>query len=305
MKNTLFLILTCFNLSGFAQLFLGDKNNTYHYVELKGDSAHLEIFKDQLYSLIKIHDEVLTKSQDSTMPYGSSNKVIKQKNKYYLLYKPSTSNDVTKIELKPCLKDIRESLRKEAYFCQKNQELSQLQDSLAGPAQRSTYSLTRNTDTIPSKEYIRITDQLMDSLSKEVIASADKTAQSFYKDMDSIYNMKQNEIFNLLNKAKYEYHYGRSLVYTTATVRPEILISFIEKNNTNKLIVLRTIRDHKYLKGIITKVKAYPVDTYGKAEILKQNRKRNVRESAGRAAFAGLILAEIALIAGLIVVALR
>jgi hypothetical protein len=306
MKNIFLLILICFTLSGFSQLYFGDKHNTYYYVEIKGDSAHLEVFKDELYSVYKTDETTLNKNQDPNIPFGSYHKIIKSKDKLNLLYKNASSNDVTKIELRIAPKDNRELLRKEAYYCKKNKTLSDLQDSLAGPTHRSTYTIERNNDsTVSSRDYIKSTDLIMDSLSKQIVAAADKTALSFYADIDSLYALRPNDIFNLLNKAKYEFHYGRSLVYSTATMRPEVLIQFVDKNTVNKPTILRVIRDHRYHDAIIAKVKAYPVESYAKSEIIKQKRRKTIKDRAGKGVFAALIVAEIGLIAALIITALK
>lgn len=306
MKNLFLLIFSFFTFNTFAQLYFGDKKDTYYYVEIKGDSARLEVFKDQLYTVYKTDEVTLAKSQDLNVMFGSFHKIVKMKGKMNLLYKNSATNGVIKVELAPCPKDNREALRKEAYYCKKSKELANLQDSLAGPSHRSTFSLERNPDnSYTSAEYIRFTDQLMDTLTKQIIAAADKTALAFYKDIDSIYVLRPNDLINLLNKAKYEFHYATSLVYATAAARPDVLISFVDKNGPNKPIVLKTIRDHKYHNIIISKVKAYPQESYAKSEILKQKRRKNVKEGSGKGAIAALIIAEVGLIAALIIAALK
>jgi hypothetical protein len=306
MKKTLLLILSFFSLSSSAQLLFGDKHDTYYYVELKGDSARLEVFKDQLYTITKTNDITLGKNQDPNVPYGSSPKIIKVKGKMVLLYNEDPSKEIAKIELQAAPKDNREALRKEAYYCKKSRELTNIQDSLAGPSHRSNYSIERNTDAdVASADYIRSVDLLMDTLTKMITTAADKTALSYYKDIDSIYVLRTNDIFSLLNKAKYEFYYGQALVYTTATARPEVLIQYIDKYSANKPLILKVIRDHKYHDGIISRIKAYPSESYAKSEILKQTRRKNVKDKAGRGAFAALIIAEIGLIAALIIVALK
>jgi hypothetical protein len=306
MRYFILALCTFINLNGFSQLLFGDKNDTYYYIEITGDSARLEVFKDQLYTITKTDDITLSKNQDPNVPWGNSQKIIKVKGKMVLLYKSASSSEVTKIELQACPKDNREALRKEAFYCKTSRELANLQDSLAGPSHRSTYSIERNTDAgVASADYIRSVNTLMDSLTKMITASADKTALAFYKDIDSIYVLRPNDLFNLLNKAKYEFHYGRSLVYTTATARPEIMIQYIDKSTASKPIVLKVIRDHKYHDDIIAKVKATPGESYAKSEILKQKRRKSVKDKAGKGAFAALIVAEIGLIAALIITALR
>lgn len=307
MKNAFLILICCFSLNLSAQLLFGDKKDTYYYLDIKGDSARLEVFQDQLYAIYKIDEITLNKGlEQNVLFFGSNHKIVRIKGKMNLLYRKALTNETLKIELLPAPKDNRESLRKEAYYCKKSKELANLQDSLAGPSHRSTFSIERNPDnSYSSAEYIRFTDQLMDTLTKQIISAADKTALAFYRDIDSIYTLTPNEIYTLLNKAKYEFHYGGALVYATAIARPDILISFVDKNSPNKLFVLKAIRDHKYHDAIISKVKAYPVDSYAKSEILKQKRNKSVRSKAGKGAFVALIVAEVGLIAALIIAALK
>ncbi len=307
MKNTLIVIISFLSLNSSAQLLFGDKKDTYYYLDIKGDSARLEVFQDQLYTIYKIDETTLNKGQEQNILfYGSGHKIVKIKGKMNLLYKNALTNEILKIELLPTPKDNRESLRKEAYYCKKSKELTNLQDSLAGPSHRSTFSIDRNPDnSYSSAEYIRFTDQLMDTLTKQIASAADKTALAFYKDVDSIYTLTPTEIYSLLNKAKYEFYYSSAFVYAVAVARPEVLISFVDKNSPNKLFVLKSIRDHKYHDAIIAKVKAYPVDSYAKSEILKQKRNNTMRSKAGKGAFVALIVAEVGLIAALIIAALK
>ncbi len=305
MKNTLLVILSCFTLTSFSQLYFADRSNVYYYVDIRGDSARIEIFKDHLYVLDKKADEMLAKNSSGNILFGSQNKIVKHKKDLYLIYKEPLSKELLKVKLEPCMKDIREKLRKEAYYCLKGAELSKLQDSLAGPSHRSDYSINRSVDSTSSSEYFKITNAIVDSLSKEIKTQADPTAQYFYSDMDSLYLLKQTEIFALLKKARYDFHYGQCLLYNVASVRPEILIAYVDKNLPNKPLVLKTIRDHAYFREINSKVKASSIQTYAKSEILKQKRKRIIRDKAGRGTIAGLIIGEIALIAVLVIVALK
>ena len=295
------LIFFLFKTScGFGQLYFGDVNYVYYYVDLKKDSATIEMFKDNLNSIEKRGFERLGKGNGNILFSNTSSKVVEQKGKYYLLRQEKGRKKLNKIKLNLCETDVREGLRMEAHYCAKKDQLEHLEDSLAGLSGRSSYSLERSVDWSASEAYIAYLDQTFDSLSKKISKKADPNAVRTYAIMDSIKLKEPKELFDHLKKAKFEFYYGQTLIFQLGVHRPEILISYLSKNPDKKPEVLKVIRDHKYFREIIAGVHAWPEKSPIKPEIEKQKRKRVWRDARAKTGLKVLIGVEVAVILGVI-----
>jgi hypothetical protein len=301
MRRLFTLVLAFITANAFSQLYFSDKKDVYYYVELNKDSAHVEVYKDFIYSVAKWDDVMLfTKGQGEVLFTSENNKIVKDKNSLYLLHKETPGKNVLRLKLVQAPRDDREGLRMESHYCMRKDQLYKLEDSLAGLTGKSTYTLNRDKDWTSSAGYIKELDKVFDSLSRKITRKADANAVRTYAIMDSLPQMSASDLLEYLKKAKFEYYYGQTLLYRMGTQRPEVLIAFLNKHPERKEEVLTAIRDHKYYKEIIASVKSWPEKTPVKKEIEKQKRKRMARDGAFRSLYFGLIAIEAVVIIGLI-----
>lgn len=300
MRKCLLILLSLLSFHAFSQLYIGYKAAVYYWVDLKKDSVHVEIFKDHSSFLEKLDDEVLkTQGMNKVLFWSSRNKILNQKNTLYLVNKDASGKE-QRIKLQQASKDDRENLRMESYYSFKNTEINTLQDSLAGSNGKSAFTLEKNMDWSTSSDYFKAVDKAAAELSKKINAKADPTALSFYKIMDSVPTMSASDLLEYVGKAKYEFYYGKTLLYRVGVHRPEVLVAHMNKNPSNYDQILLTIKDHKYYKEIIEGVHSWPEKSKAKKDIEKQKRKRMMKDGAYRNLFKGLIVAEVAIVIGLI-----
>lgn len=278
-KQFIFIILFFAVYNVFPQLYFGDQDYVYYYVDLKNDSASLEMFKDNLSSVEKKSYEILYKRSGEVLFANAQNKIIKQKNKLYLLHQELGSNKIIKVKLDLCQTDVREGLRMESHYHLRKVQLEKLKDSLAGSTSKSTFTLEKSIDWNSSAAYIADLDRTFDSLSRKITRKADANAVRAYAIMDSIPQREASELLEYLKKAKYEYYYGQSLIYRIGVNRPEVLIAFLNRNPERQDEILKVIREHKYYREIIASVKSWPEKTPVKKEIEKQKRKRQWKDA--------------------------
>lgn len=309
MRKALLILLLIISGHGFSQLYFARLTYFEFYVEINKDSAHVEIFRyNRYYFTGKKSDEFLFRqtNKGDTLFAGEKNKIIKTKGLYYLLYYPKNQKKQSKVELMLCLSDNRENLRKQDYSFIMKQKLIRLEDSLSGPvisiktnADEAISDL--NTSKFSYHEYKRVTSRLSDSLILKIIELKDPVASYFYAAIDSLKLLDTNRVYNLLSTAKYNFFYGKYLLEKVAKEKPELLVRYIDKDPSNKKTLLQTIKYHRHGYEMIKNVKAVPLKTKGKKEIVKQKRKNAVDNALASGLYITIILAELALLTLLIV----
>ncbi|MFA7274051.1 MAG: hypothetical protein WC044_09285 [Crocinitomicaceae bacterium] len=307
----LLFLLMGFSTALHAQLYEGKKSGFKFFVEVFADSAKVEVFRNYyLYRYefaYKEGEEILVgQSNTDTLFRGIQNQLYKKKKTFYL--KSSfNGKDVFIVKLSDCKYDSRDLLRKKAYSSRQMHQLNRLQDSLSHPNQTEFTDVTSafyqlNRDSGSFEAYALRTNRCADSLREMIILSSRSAAVDRYYEVGlSLDTADSSEVFKLLENANYQYEYARYFVFTLSQVKPDWLIQYVDKNPANKESLLKNIKNHPHFKEIHQKVKESSMNLNGRKEILKQKRKRNTSNVAVGALSVTIVLAEVALVVGLII----
>lgn len=305
-RKTILIVIILISGHTFSQLYYAKKGNLHFYADLKKDSVHTEVFSCNSYNFVyKKSDEVLhTKNNRDTIFEAKLNQILKIKNTYYLLYKFKTSDRTRKIELQIAKFDNRDYFRKDAYARTKRLQLYRAADSLSGSDKLiriDLNSIKEINTSIPFTDYVIKVNHVFDSLKQTIIDLKDPKAVQFYLMMDSLPTMDSTAIYDLLSKTQYRFFYERFLIQQVAFNKPEILINYIDKDPTNKRLILKTIRDHINSNAIIEKINETRLNTKGKRQIVKLNKKKRRMNALAGVLYVTIIMAELALLTLIVV----
>ncbi|HYG40879.1 MAG TPA: hypothetical protein VD908_19780, partial [Cytophagales bacterium] len=278
------------------------------YVDVKKDRAHVEIFtiNSRTYYVHKPNDDFLNpvNNGNDTIFTGEKNHLLKVKNGYRLLYKPTRSKKTRSIKLEESLKDERSVLRNKAYTFDlrlRIQKLENLMPDSSHPTDSGSV-LTNSGKTylngidinLPCSLYKKQVDKLGDSLTA-LLLKQDTLLQYFYPTSDSIEFLDSAIIHSMLSKASYYYvsSYSNDFLYQLSLKKPEYLINYLDGNPANKNEILNAIRDHYEYEAIIEKVKEVETRSVARKEVMKQKGKRVKGDILAATGITLLIAAEV------------
>lgn len=299
------LILILFNsYQAFSQIYFARKNWSIFYVEMNKDSARVELFYNSYPDFnFKECDEILSSNKliSDTVFIGKHHQILKTHDNYYLLYKTNHGRKSKKIRLELCGIEERTSLRKLAYSSDKRIKIMQLQDSLSGPNNVIHFDINNpitqiNTNKYSESDYNQSIDCVSDSLIKKILLNRSSSADYFYSMTDSLDKIDSTKVFELLAEANYSFYYGQYFLYQVSLQKPDYLISYIDRNPSNLDTLLKAIKNHNDYNQINRNVKKSSLDSKGKHKILKQKRKRVVRDIAIGTAYITIVVSELALL---------
>ena len=307
-KVKLIITILFFSTHLFSQLYTAKKGCFIIYVDIKGDTARKEIFSDnhhvRLISLID--DELLFKKKNDTIYSHSTSYIINKKTKYTLNTKILGRNK--KIILQKCKEDHRDLFRKQGYQKRRLLALYQLHDSISYKNDSLSYGIVKplssfNTYNLSYNVFVKMCDSLADSIKSIFVRRQDPNINYLYQKADSINSLDSLSIYMFLEGLDYQRYYAKYFLYKLSEKKPELLISYINRNPNNKNKILYAIRYHKKLEEIIQNIKQVPISCRGKKEIQKQKSKLTSTNILTGVTYVGIIIAEIAIIT-LIIVAL-
>jgi hypothetical protein len=290
----------------FAQLYVSKSKSLDNYVELFKDSARVEVFKTHCHHwciTTYVCNEILfPKRSGDTLFSGRSAHILKKGGQIILCYQ-TNKNKFSKIYLGKCTLDLRDPLRNKAYCRLKNFAINRLYDSLSGPAYTNLNGpISTNDHTyLPFKDYKIKVDSIFTQLYNWMIVNKDPKIDRLYGKIDSLKYMDPSTAFSLLAETDYDHFCGKYLLKQMAKQRPELLIQYIEKNNSNNRVILRTIRYHDEFKQITSNIRACPAKGKGKRKLVSQRFKRVSGDIGTGIAYTSIILVEISIIPILII----
>jgi hypothetical protein len=274
-------------------------------VELFNDSARVEIFRTHCHhwcvTRYVCNETLFPKRSGDTLFSGRSAHVLKKSGQIILCYQ--SKNKFSKIYLDKCTLDLRDPLRNNAYCRLKNSAINHVYDSLSGPVYRSFNGpISTNDHTyLPFKDYKIRVDSIFGQLYNWMIANKDPKIDRLYGKIDSLKYLDPPTVFALLAETGYDHFCGKYLLKQVAKQRPELLIQYIEKNNPNDRVILRTIRYHDEFKQITSNIKACPAKGKGKRKLVSQRFRRVSSDIGTGIAYTSIILVEISIIPLLII----
>lgn len=301
MRLLLICLITFFALQANAQVYSAYKASMIYFVEIKKDSAKVEIYDDS-------HTRFVHKSFDDFIAMNATNphKLIElevRKGNYILKVRKDTNKRFKKIHLKSAASVDGKTLRNQYYLSHTSTLMLKLLDSLSGPNSRiyvDIYDRYRKVNiNLTDNEYQTLVDKITDSLKVEINHLKNPSIDVYYQKSNSISKLDTLEIYNLLSKSNYKFTYSNYLLHKIAIARPEVLVAYIDTKPSNEKLVLRAIRDHRNFKEITKNVKETALSSKGKRKIVKQKSKRIISDISLGTAYLSIILVEIAALTAL------
>ncbi len=306
LKLVLFLVLLPYTAT--AQLYEGKKGSHTYFVELTADSVHViqfQIYYPYRFSIQEIEETVSRNQNSDTISINEKTFLLRKKDLNFLISKTLRKKE-TKIKLKICQLDRRDELRKEAYATLKTSELNHLRDSLANPFNFGKLDIDLSirqikTDSVSFDAFKKQLDVKAEALRDLILQTRSPISDRYYAVMHSFQQTDSAEIVQLLDSANFKYTYSKDFLYALSQENPDNLIHYVDQDPVNKKTLLKSIRNHKEYRKITSSIKTVPLHSKGKKEILKQRRKRTATDIAIGAGSATIVLAEIALLTGLLI----
>ena len=287
----------------FSQLYYAHKGWRSFYADINTDSAHVEIFEyaPKFFMLQDLDECLKPKNQDDKLKYISTKSQIEQKRgKFYLTYKIENEKN-KKVKLKSCKTDYRLDFRKRSYSTKKATYSHKLNDSLSANINFGSSAFFLTQENLPFDEYTKAVDVIFDSINTRILFFKDTTVNLYYMKANAISQIDSGEIYDLLEKANYKNTCAKYFIYKLSQQKPEALVNYVKKEPVNKKELLNLIMDHERFKEITNNVKAIPVKSSAKKQIVKQKTKRIAEDTAIASGLITLVMAELAIIPLLIV----
>ncbi len=307
-KTFIVIFIILFSNQAFSQVFYASKGYlvyTSFYAEIKKDSSYLEVFFLEPPDFINkgINDTLISDGINGRISYtGKQTQIVKIGNTYYLTYPKNWRNGKKKnIELKILKNDRRDSIRNEAYACDKRVMLMKMADSLLGSDYLIRYDINKairaiTKEHIMDSNFVELVDEAADSIVNKIMTEKDPFVDHYYKMADSIEQLDTAVIYQLLSKENLKFKYCQYFIYQLSIKKPENLISYLDKNPSNKEVILSSIRNSPNLKEITKNVRKTSIKSKGEKEILKQRRKKIASDIAIGSAYGAIVLSEIGLV---------
>jgi hypothetical protein len=290
------LFLSFFPTLAFSQGFRGESGDKTYFVEIKNDSALVEAYYYKRPDFVIKYFDAIVALNDK----NSENKVqlLKKGLQYVLEVRKPNSTQFEKVRLKSDESRSGRILRNNSYSSEKRMLVGKLADSLSGPQEYirvDVHNTYRKIDNhLEENDYKARVDNITDSLTAEIHRLKSPSIDSIYQKFDAVAQLDSAVIVSFLSTEEYRHHYSRHILHNIAIERPELLIAYLDTKPSNKKRILSSIKYSPRLEEITRSVKNTELSSKGKKKIIRQKSNRTMGDILAGAAYATIVLAEVA-----------
>lgn len=310
--NFCILLLLLLSFNGLTQTFAlkhGKRKRTYTVAEKYADSIRLDIYTLEPDFTQLESSSLLLRGNKENQQYNSKKIIANQTEEFLFISFSDTTNGKEKYELKlfPADPNLSNILKKGCHYSEKNKQLELLEDSLTCAANTESIALLFNDDrvaydSIPYTVYARTVDYISDSLAKAYSSRSTMVVGSYYQAIRTMKTMDIKQVTALLDDADFDYNYSNRFLEALACEQTSLLIQYVDNKNNCENEVLKAIRKSENFQEIIGHVKSIEgPDSYGKTEIIKQEKERKKKLIAKRSLQALIVTGQAALTIGMLI----